>query len=100
MNDPAPKVPSPRRSDLEKLRSDLAKDVEALRSALTGPDADMAGGKVWVGKNARTWHRELGARHKRLKEQVDKLLPLLDAAIRDEPEKVSAADARAYHRSG
>ncbi|MET7292392.1 hypothetical protein ABZS79_09645 [Streptomyces griseoloalbus] len=91
------KVPNPRKADLRKLRSDLAKEVENLRQALKGPTEDIGGDKVWVGRNARAWHRELDGRHRKLGEQVGSLLPIIDAAIRGEPEKVSAAEARAYH---
>ena len=87
---------NPKRKDLEQLRRDLAKEVEQLRKALKGPTEDIGGDKVWVGKNARAWHRELQGRHKKLGEQVDKLLPVVDAAIRNEPEKVTAAEARSY----
>ncbi|MFD9001850.1 hypothetical protein ACFV0T_12895 [Streptomyces sp. NPDC059582] len=95
---PEPKVPNPRKADLEKLRSDLAKEVESLKRALKGPTEEIGGDKVWVGRNARAWHRELDGRHRKLSEQVGNLLPVVDAAIRDEPEKVSAADARSYHK--
>jgi hypothetical protein len=97
--DSEPKVPNPRRADLEKLRTDLVKEVDALSKALKGPTEDIGGEKVWVGKNARAWHRELDGRHRKLGEQVGKLLPIIDAAIRNEPEKVSAAEARAYQKS-
>ncbi|MFI8302689.1 hypothetical protein ACIF80_04400 [Streptomyces sp. NPDC085927] len=99
MADPEVKVDNPRKADLEKLRSDLAKEVEQLRKALKKPAEDIGGDKVWVGKNARAWHRELQGRHRKLGEQVDKLLPLVDAAIRNEPEKVTAAEARSYRNS-
>lgn len=92
-------VPNPRKADLQKLRDDLAKEVESLGRTLKGPAADIGGDKVWVGANARAWQRELDGRHRRLGEQVGKLLPLIDAAIRGEPEKVSAAEARSYHGS-
>ncbi|MFI1484581.1 hypothetical protein [Streptomyces sp. NPDC020747] len=98
MSDPEPKVPNPRKADLEKLRSDLAKEVEELRTALKKPTEDIGGDTVWVGKNARTWHTELDGRHKKLGVQVDKLLPIIDAAIRSEPEKVSASEARTYNK--
>ncbi|EFL34078.1 predicted protein [Streptomyces viridochromogenes DSM 40736] len=91
------KVPNPRKADLERLRSDLAKEVESLRKALKGPTEEIGGDKVWVGRNARTWHRELDGRHKKLGEQVDRLLPLVDAAIRSEPEKVLPTEARMYN---
>ncbi|MEU3097486.1 hypothetical protein ABZ690_22550 [Streptomyces sp. NPDC006967] len=97
MTDPEPKVDNPKRKDLEQLRRDLAKEVEQLRKALKGPTEDIGGDKVWVGKNARAWHRELQGRHKKLGEQVDKLLPMVDAAIRNEPEKVTAAEVRSYN---
>lgn len=95
----ASNVPNPRKADLQKLRDDLAKEVEFLGRALKGPAEDIGGDKVWVGRNARTWHRELAGRHRKLGEQVGRLLPIVDAAIRGEPEKVSAAEARAYQRS-
>ncbi|MEU4879522.1 hypothetical protein OIE82_14640 [Streptomyces althioticus] len=97
MAEPEPKVDNPKKRDLEKLRSDLAKEVEQLRKALKKPTEDIGGDKVWVGKNARAWHKELQGRHKKIGEQVDKLLPLIDAAIRNEPEKVTPAEARAYN---
>lgn len=89
-------VPNPRKAELQKLRDDLAKDVEHLGRILRGPAADIGGDKVWVGRNARAWHRELDGRHRRLGEQVGRLLPLVDAALRGEPERVSAAEARSY----
>ena len=92
-------VPNPRKADLRKLRGDLAKEVENLKRVLKGPAEDIGGDKVWVGKNARAWHRELEGRHRKLGEQVGKLLPVIDAAIRDEPEKVPAAQARSYGSS-
>ncbi|MFF1275236.1 hypothetical protein ACFVZC_17755 [Streptomyces marokkonensis] len=92
-------VPNPRRADLQKLRNDLAKEVESLGRTLKRPAEDIGGDKVWVGKNARAWHREVAGRHRKLGEQVGGLLPIVDAAIRDEPEKVSAAQARSYQRS-
>jgi hypothetical protein len=58
----------------------------------------IGGDRVWVGKNARAWHRELQGRHKKLGEQVDRLLPVVDAAIRGEPEKVSPSEARAFNK--
>lgn len=99
MADAQPTVVNPRKADLEKLRRDLAQEVERLRKALKGPTEDIGGDKVWVGRNARAWHRELQGRHKKLGEQVDKLLPLVDAALRNEPEKVTPAEARSYHNS-
>ena len=98
MAEPDAKVANPRKADLERLRSDLAKEVESLRKALKGPTEEIGGDKVWVGKNARAWHRELDGRHKKLGDQIDKLLPVIDAAIRSEPEKVSPSEARMYHK--
>ncbi|MER7841349.1 hypothetical protein ABTY98_37075 [Streptomyces sp. NPDC096040] len=97
MSDSEPKVPNPRKADLVKLRGDLAKEVDTFRNALKRPTEDIGGDKVWVGKNARAWHRELEGRNRKLGDQVDKLLPVIDAAIRNEPDKVSAAEARMYH---
>ncbi|MFD5773286.1 hypothetical protein ACFW6C_13735 [Streptomyces fungicidicus] len=93
------KVPNPRKADLQKLRSELAKEVESLGKTLKRPSEDIGGDKVWVGRNARAWHRELEGRHRKLGEQVGKLLPLLDAAIHGEPEHVPAAEARSYGSS-
>ena len=90
------KVANPRKADLERLRSDLAKEVESLRKALKVPAEEIGGDKVWVGKNARAWHRQLDGRHKKLGAQIDKLLLVIDAAIRSEPEKVSPTEARLY----
>ncbi|MCX5293791.1 MULTISPECIES: hypothetical protein [unclassified Streptomyces] len=99
MTDPEPKVPNPRKADLVKLRGELAKEVDTFRKALKGPTKDIGGDKVWVGKNARAWQKELDGRNKRLGDQVDKLLPVIDAAIRNEPDKVSATEARMYHQA-
>jgi len=90
---------NPLKADLERLRSDLAKEMESIRKALKGPTEEIGGDKVWVGKNARAWHRQLEGRHKKLGDQVEKLLPVVDAAIRSEPETVSASEARMYHKS-
>ncbi|MFG2945682.1 hypothetical protein [Streptomyces adustus] len=92
------KVDNPRKADLVRLRGDLAKEVDRLRTALRRPTEDLGGDQVWVGRNARSWHTGLAGRNKKLATEVDKLLPLLDAAIRTEPDQVSPADARAYHR--
>ncbi|WP_327697496.1 hypothetical protein [Streptomyces sp. NBC_00459] len=99
MTDSELKVSNPRKADLEKLRRDLAKEVEGLREALKKSTEDIGGDHVWVGKNARAWHKELEGRNKKLRDQVDKLLPVIEAAIRCEPEKVSATEARMYHNS-
>jgi hypothetical protein len=99
VSDSEPKVDNPRKADLVKLRGDLAKEVARLRDAFKRPTEDIGGDKVWVGKNARAWHRELDGRNKRLGDQVDKLLPVIDAAIRNEPDKVSATEARMYHQA-
>ncbi|MGW2900791.1 hypothetical protein ACWDAO_41060 [Streptomyces sp. NPDC001212] len=80
------------------MRRDLARDVDSLTKALQGPTRDIGGDKVWVGKNARAWHRELEGRHKKLGEEVGKLLPNADAAIRNEPDKVPAAETRLYQK--
>ncbi|WP_328537323.1 hypothetical protein [Streptomyces sp. NBC_00344] len=100
MEESPAKVPNPRKADLEKLRGDLAKEIEALGKALKKPAEDFGGDEVWVGRNARAWHRELAGRHKRLGEQVGALLPLIEAAIKSEPERVSASEARAHQRGG
>ncbi|MET9253168.1 hypothetical protein [Streptomyces sp. NPDC003717] len=84
---------------MEKLRTDLAKEAEILKKVLKKPTEDVGGDKVWVGRNARVWHRELEGRHRKLAEQVGELLPLVEAALRGEPEKVSAAEARSYHQA-
>lgn len=99
MTDSEPKVPNPRKADLVKLRGDLAKEVDTFRKALKGPTEDIGGDKVWVGKNARAWQKELDGRNKRLRDQVDKLLPVIDAAIRNEPDQVLATEARMYHQA-
>ncbi|MGX1560290.1 hypothetical protein [Streptomyces sp. NPDC055506] len=72
--------------------------MESIKKALKSPTEQIGGDKVWVGKNARAWHRELDGRNKKLIEQVDKLLPIIDAAIRSEPEKVSQSEARTYNK--
>ncbi|WP_248502851.1 hypothetical protein [Streptomyces sp. D2-8] len=89
---------NPRKADLEKLRRDLAKEIEQLKKALKGPTEDIGGDKVWVGENARAWRQELQGRHKKVGEQVEKLLPLIDAAIRNKPDKVSTSEARLYNK--
>ncbi|MGW7818683.1 hypothetical protein ACWGLF_11200 [Streptomyces puniciscabiei] len=98
MTDPQPKVDNPRKADLVRLRNDLAKEVDQLKNALSRPTQDIGGDKVWVGKNARAWHQELAGRNKKLGDQVGKLLPLIDAAIRSEPDKVSPNEARMYQQ--
>ncbi|MER5597384.1 hypothetical protein [Streptomyces sp. NPDC002265] len=92
------KVANPRKADLVRLRGDLAREVERLRTALRRPTQDLGGDKVWVGRNARSWHTGLVGRDRKLGIEVDKLLPLLDAAIRTEPDRISPADARAYRQ--
>ncbi|MFE2580247.1 hypothetical protein [Streptomyces sp. NPDC059378] len=92
------KVANPRKADLVRLRGDLAREVERLRTALRRPTQDLGGDKVWVDRNARSWHTGLAGRDKKLGIEVDKLLPLLDAAIRTEPDRISPADARAYRQ--
>ncbi|MFJ7786831.1 hypothetical protein ACIQY8_29885 [Streptomyces albidoflavus] len=96
VTDSEAKVGNPRKADLEQLRRDLAKEVEQFRKALKKPTEDVGGDKVWVGKNARAWHAELKGRHTKVGTQVDKLLPLIDAAIRAEPDKVTPSAARQY----
>ncbi|MFF7450639.1 MULTISPECIES: hypothetical protein [unclassified Streptomyces] len=99
MSDTESRVPNPRKAELERLRGDLVKELESIKKALKGPTEEIGGDKVWVGRNARAWHRELDGRHRKLGEQVDKLLPLVDAALRGEPEKVPASEARSYRQA-
>ncbi|MFI2026984.1 hypothetical protein [Streptomyces buecherae] len=99
MGESEDKVANPRKADLEKLRRDVAREAEGLKKALKTPTEDIGGDTVWVGKNARAWHTELKGRHEKVGTHVEKLLPLIDAAIAAEPDKVSASDARAYNAS-
>lgn len=91
------KVPNPAVTDLKNLRKDLATDVETYRDALESTASDMGGKKVWTGKAASDWEKQVTHQRSLVKTQVDKLLPIVDAEIAKLPAEVSPAEAKQYY---
>lgn len=89
-------VPNPAVTDLRNLRKDLAAEVETYRGALETTANDMGGRKVWTGKAATDWEKEVAHQRSQVKIQVDKLLPIIDAAIAGLPAEVSPGEAKQY----
>jgi hypothetical protein len=94
-----PKVANPALAALKSLRSDLAKDVDTYRSALATTARDMGGKKVWTGKAASDWEKQVTHQRSQVKTLVDKLLPIVDAEIARTPAQVTQAEAKQYYMS-
>jgi hypothetical protein len=90
------KVDNPRLAALKRLRSDLATDIETYRGVLGTAASDMGGKKVWTGTTASRWSDQVAHHRTRVKNLVDRLLPIIDAAIKAAPAKVTRTEARQW----
>jgi hypothetical protein len=90
-------VANPRRQKLERLLSAVRAQAGALASALDKSARDMGGGEVWTGATASAFQQEIEGRKQRLHTQAGKLEGIVNDALRSEPEKITASEARAQH---
>jgi hypothetical protein len=89
-------VPNPAIKDLQDLKSRLQKELGTLENTLKTTCSDMGNKKVWVGKAADGWTTEVDGRRKRIQTLLGKLVPIIDAEIKQLPEKVTPTDAKLY----
>lgn len=96
MGDPStqPKVDNPYLASLESLKNSLKTETEMLKKQLETAAKDMGSKKVWVGKAASNWAKDLEGRRSRMKVLVEKLIPAVDAEIAKCPEKVTPGEAK------
>lgn len=96
MSEPSsqPKVDNPYRASLQRLRKSLTTETEMLKKQLQTAAKDMGSKKVWVGKAASDWAKDLDGRRSRVKVLVEKLIPAVDAEIAKCPEKVTPGEAK------
>ncbi|MFE9453597.1 hypothetical protein [Streptomyces sp. NPDC006739] len=88
------KVDNPHLASLKSLKNSLKSETEELKKQLETAAKDMGGKKVWVGKAADDWARDLEGRRSRMKTLLDKLIPAVDAEIAKCPEKVTPGEAK------
>jgi hypothetical protein len=91
-------VDNPRKQWLRTLQSDFAGIRTDSRSALDPIASAMASGNVWTGGAADVWHTDLTQRQTNLRAAIDRLSDTIDAALRNEPDKVPASLAQSYIR--
>jgi uncharacterized protein YukE len=94
-----PMVTNPRRQKLESLLSTVRAQKDALASALDRGAQDMGGGKVWTGTTGSAFQAEIEGRKQKLHTQAGKLEGIVSEALSHEPEKITAAQARAQHHN-
>jgi hypothetical protein len=88
------KVENPYLASLKRLKSSLTTETEMLKKQLETAAKDMGSKKVWVGKAATDWAKDLDGRRSRMKVLVEKLIPAVDAEIAKCPEKVTPGEAK------
>jgi hypothetical protein len=94
---PEPKVPNPAITDLKNLKTRLHAELASLNDTLKTTSSDMGGKKVWVGKAADAWGKEIDGRRTRIRQLLGKLEPIIDAEIKKLPENVSPGEAKMYN---
>ena len=96
MGDPStqPKVENPYLASLKRLKNSLGAETEMLKKQLETAAKDMGSKKVWVGKAASDWAKDLEGRRSHMKLLVEKLIPAVDAEIAKCPEKVTPGEAK------
>ena len=101
MTNPEIPIRNPRHIALTTLKRTLDSDEIRVNvgHALDRADVDMAGGKVWSGPAATTFHKELAGRKKRLEVLYRQLVAEVEAELRRTPETTTSSNAR-YQRSG
>ncbi|WP_328536511.1 hypothetical protein [Streptomyces sp. NBC_00344] len=97
---PEKKVPSPVWQELDKLYTEVSKDIAAVADALKSADRQMAGGKgnVWVGPNARTWGSDLHGANSDLSKQANDFLADVRSQRASHPKEVTEAVANSERR--
>ncbi|KUN01483.1 hypothetical protein AQI95_31700 [Streptomyces yokosukanensis] len=89
-----PKVDNPYLASLKSLKNRLKTETEELKKQLETAAKDMDSRRVWVGKAATEWAKDLQGRRSRMKVLVEKLIPAVDAEIAKCPEKVTPGEAK------
>jgi hypothetical protein len=93
-NGAQPKVANPYLASLKRLKNQLQTETEVLKKQLETAAKDMDSKKVWVGKAATGWGKDIKGRRSRMKVLVEKLIPAVDAEIAKCPEKVTPGEAK------
>lgn len=100
--DEEPQVDNPYVTRLETLKTNLVDELKELKKCLKTATQDVGGdgktGKSWVGKTANKWHDEVQGNRGRMIRELDKLIPAVDAQIKELPPKVSASTARLMNK--
>jgi hypothetical protein len=91
-------VPNPAITDLRNLKSRLHGELGTLDDTLKKTSSDMGGKKVWVGKAADAWTKEIDGRRSRIRTLLGQLEPIIDAEIKRLPEKVTPSEAKLYNQ--
>lgn len=89
-----PMVANPFLASLKSLKNSLKTETEMLKKQLETAAKDMGSKKVWVGKAATDWAKDLEGRRSHMKVLVEKLIPAVDAEIAKCPEKVTQGEAK------
>ncbi|MER7840152.1 hypothetical protein ABTY98_30735 [Streptomyces sp. NPDC096040] len=85
---------NPYLASLKSLKNNLKAETEMLKKQLETAAKDMGSKKVWVGKAASDWAKDLEGRRSRMKLLAEKLIPAVDAEIAKCPEKVTPGEAK------
>jgi hypothetical protein len=86
---------NPRRAWLQQLLSTLDTHVNAMRPVLDKPAQDFGSGKAWVGTDAASkFQSEISGRKTDVHTLTDGLRDVIAAALRAEPAKIPADQAR------
>ncbi len=90
-----PMVDNPRRAWLQSLLDSMDATLTAMRPVLDRPASEFGGGKVWTGTPAATeFQSEIAGRSRSVHTLTDGLRTTVENALRAEPLKVTADQAR------
>lgn len=88
-------VDNPRRAWLQTLLSSMDTTLEVMRPVLDKPASDFGSGKAWIGTDAATkFQAEITGRKSSVHTLTNGLRDVVANALRAEPLKVTAAQAR------
>ncbi|GAA0403259.1 hypothetical protein Acor_33530 [Acrocarpospora corrugata] len=89
---------NPMHAALLELRRQLLAELHVVEQALAKADADMGGGLVWLGPEARQWRDDLGRRRTQARRESDRLVTAIDEALAGQPARVPETTADTYRR--
>jgi len=90
-----PMVDNPRRAWLQSLLDSMDTTLTAMRPVLDQPASEFGSGKVWTGTQAATeFQSEIAGRSRTVHTLTDGLRTTVENALRTEPLKVTAGQAR------